>query len=166
MNKQKGQIFSTDFLIAMIIIILIIGVIISAIELRNFEHKEKISKNIMEQKTNLAFNTLITNKEINCNINELQLINTIDLNKLQNKKNLKEMIGLDEYEIQIKIGSQTIGQLTNNDINNKLVIKTKIMSCENSSNLSGIDLNNCRTEGKNCFSEYLSENEIEFVVAK
>lgn len=160
---QKGQIFSTDFLMSMIIIILIIGTIINTMEVNNFQNKEKTTKIIMEQKTNLAFNILLTSKEFNCDINGLHLTNTIDENKLNtNLSKIKEILGLEEYGLEIKIDNQSKHNSLSQE-KNTLNITSNIKTCTNSSNLN-FNLDNCRTTS--CFEGHLITKEIKFLVGQ
>jgi hypothetical protein len=164
-KKIKGQIFSLDFLIAMTLLILILGVILNTTETKNIEVKEKILKTQIEEKVNVAFQTLLNTPEFNCDINKLILTNTIDKNKLlQNNQELKNMLGLTRYNIEIKINDQNITSQINYQNNEILTIEQEIFFCEKSLNYTTMDLNNCRID--NCYTNYLEKGKITLMVGK
>ncbi len=164
-NKIKGQIFSLDFLIAMTLLILILGVILNTTETKNIEVKEKLLKTQIEEKVNVAFQTLLNTPEFNCDINKLILTNTIDKNKLlQNNQELKNILGLTRYNIEIKINDQNITSQINYQNNEILTIEQEIFFCEKSLDYATIDLNNCRID--NCYTNYLEKGKITLMVGK
>ncbi len=137
---RKGQIFSIDFLIAMIIVVLIIGTFVLIVEKKNFDARENFEATKLEQKLGAAVFALI-NTNYSCEAEGSKIMYSIDKEKvLAEKDTLKEKLGMMDYSLQIKLIGTGETEILNEDETgrNIYVIDFDIMVCENS---SGIDLN-------------------------
>lgn len=162
MNK-KGQIFSLDFLLSMIIVILIIGTIINTTEIKTYNTKKNIENQQIEENLDLAIKTILTTPKFNCDTNGQILKYTLDINKIKNlKTEIKNVLGLNKYYTQIIIGAEEI--IFEDTPNTTLIKEIIIQTCENSENFKLMDLNNCRLS--NCYSNFLQEQKLIIGVGK
>ena len=101
MNK-KGQIFSIDLLFASVIAILLIGVLINIMEIKNYEQKENILNSSFNSSSEAALNVLLNGK-YSCEFNEINLANSIDRGKLfsTNIQDLEKELGLVDKNFEI-----------------------------------------------------------------
>lgn len=161
--NPKGQIFSLDFLMSMILVILIIGMIIQTSELNNYNTKEYIEKKNMEDSLNSSLMILLANTQYNCELNGTTLKNTIDKRKLLQKTNIKEEIGLLNYDLELIVNNKNYTpQLI--DKKNIFAIETEIMTCEKSTDYINMDLTNCLNN--DCFKNFLTKEKIILKVGK
>jgi len=150
---HKGQIFSTDLLFAMVIIVLCLGTIVSAYEFNLYNQKQHTIQKDLKEKTETAI-IILTNSVANCQINDfngrtMSLAYSINTNKLTtlaaNPKTLKEALAIQDLNLQIKLS--TSGTILNEVINaqNIVGIDLSVMTCNSSATMS--DLNACMTLG-------------------
>lgn len=142
---NRGQIFSIDFLIAMILMIFFLGLILSLGELQGYERKEERIRYELASKTEAALISLINSPQFSCELdNNSFLAYSLDFNKIDNisTKNLKEAIGLDGYNLSLSINYNQFPKhdeiLTGKNI---YVTDVKILYCNKG--VSFYDLNNC-----------------------
>ena len=138
---NKGQIFSTDFLIAMVLIILGLGVITSVLEFNQYNIKQKAEYDLIKEKTQSAMIALTNNPSLECDINGILLPYSINTNKFSETPlpELKDKLGLRDYNIQVTFTEV----LSEDQINSKTIISLdlNILACDNTAGFS--DLNNC-----------------------
>ena len=99
---NKGQIFSIDFIIAMILMIFFLGSLLSLGELQNYERKERRIIYELESKTEAALITLTNSPSYSCKLDTNSfLAYSVDINKIKNIKHndLKNSIGLNDYNL-------------------------------------------------------------------
>jgi Na+-transporting NADH:ubiquinone oxidoreductase subunit NqrC len=151
---SKGQIFSTDFLFAMIIITLCLGVIASTYEFNLYNQKQHNSQKELKEKTETAI-IILTNSISNCEIKDLNghdisLAYSINLDKLEELASepelLKKSLAIQDTNIQIQL-SKT-GKILEEEINSKNIIALdlSVMTCRDSTTI--IDLNECMNFGE------------------
>ncbi len=139
---NKGQIFSLDFLLATIIMIIFIGTTINAFETRTYLIKEEINSDILIQNSNSAFIAL-TNGIYSCKTeNYISLPFTINETVLNSKNigELKASIGLQDKNISLEIN----GTKVFDEINQKetiIAIENEVLFCNNIIELK--DLEDC-----------------------
>lgn len=68
MRKIKGQLFSTDFLLALILVIFAIGFLVQAVELNAYNLKEKELDSELERIALTASNRLASSEKISCEL--------------------------------------------------------------------------------------------------
>lgn len=102
---NKGQIFSIDLLLASIIAILLIGVLINTVEIKNYEQKESILSEELRLSSEAALLNLLNGK-YSCKFAYTNLTNSIDFYKLNNAEiiDIEKTLGLldSNFEIWIK----------------------------------------------------------------
>ncbi len=116
---NKGQIFSIDLLFASIIAILLIGVLINVIEIKNYEQKDSILQTDFDLSSEAALNVLLNGK-YSCEFNNINISNSIDRGKLHNStiEELSKELGLIDKNFEI----WTIDTLSNSPIKSKGII--------------------------------------------
>ena len=144
---NKGQIFSTDFLFAMVLIILGLGVLTSLMEFNQYNIKQKAEYNLIKEKTEAAIIALTNNPDYECDINGIILPYSIDTNKIlgATPQEIKQKIGLNDYNIQLTFTETLQEEL----INSKTIISIdlNILACDSSTTFS--DLTECM-KNANC----------------
>lgn len=150
---HKGQIFSTDFLFAMILIILGFGVLTSLGEFNLYNTKQKAEFSLLKEKTQTGIITLANSPNLTCDANTISLAYSIDINKLSeltktNSKNLKNIIALPDNNITLSITSALSGTpqyYVNEETNyeNIVLIDVNVLLCNK--DLNYYDLNVCMT---------------------
>ena len=69
---NKGQIFSIDFIIAMILVIVFIGVLITSVETKHYSEKENINFELDLARSTTSLRVL-TNGQYSCKTNDTNL---------------------------------------------------------------------------------------------
>jgi len=152
----KGQIFSTDLLFAMILMILCLGTIISAYEFNLYNQKQDTLQKELKERTETAIIAL-TNSVANCQIEDpsgkfISLAYSININKITtlalNPKILKETLAIQDTNLQIKLS--TSGNILAEGINtqNIVAIDINVITCNSSATMK--DLNDCMTSPSPC----------------
>jgi len=101
----KGQIFSTDLLFAMVLIILALGALAGIAEFNNYNTKQKTIFSSLKEKSETAAITLTNAPWSSCKINEIPLaysINQISLDSLiSTPLEIKKRLALQDNNVQI-----------------------------------------------------------------
>ena len=146
---NKGQVFSMDFLLAMVLVIIFFGIIINAFETRTYTTKEKIIYDMLTQKSNSAFIAMTTNQYA-CQTDTGNILPfSLDERKLTSAEELKEKIGLQDRNIFLKIGDNNkFDERTQIETNKKNVaIDRNILVCNGTIQFN--ELENC-VNGSSC----------------
>ncbi|MDD3083963.1 MAG: hypothetical protein PHP82_02995 [Candidatus ainarchaeum sp.] len=130
---NKGQIFSLDFLLAMIIVIIFFGTIINSFETKTYLLKENINYDSLIQKSNSAFIALTNGKYVcKTNVNN-NLPFTINKNLLPEQIfELKEYLGLQDKNILLILDEEILFEDKLLEKNEKIIVIEKdIVICDN-----------------------------------
>jgi hypothetical protein len=138
---HKGQIFSMDFLFALILLVVFLGTIVTHSQIRTHAEKEVILNEQLLKETDSAITVLLngaTPCKITKNSNTIYTlnnsINTNDLNKAllnQNKiEEFKEKLGLVNKNIVITIDLDNYIMEITSTPSDMLVFKRKIITCD------------------------------------
>ncbi len=103
--NRKGQIFSIDFIIAMSIVIIFFGIILSMSEMKTYENNAFFGQESLMEKAE-AGSIALTNSQYSCSVNnDFNLAYSIDKTKISGveKEKLKEFLGLEGINAQLKI---------------------------------------------------------------
>jgi hypothetical protein len=103
MNK-KGQIFSIDFIISMIVVIFMIGLVFYIANLNSFSQNEKINKDLFYSRTESALMLLVNSPKYGCYIEDKLLpfsINSSKLNTFTQATDISKHLGLSDYDFKI-----------------------------------------------------------------
>jgi len=143
---HKGQIFSTDFLFAMVLIILGIGLLLGSFELNSYNTKEIALRAEMKEKAETAAIVLTNNIDYDCNIGTTEIAYSINTDKLNiektNTKKLKEKLGLQDYNINIYIDPPLTAYVSEVLPNVNIIgIDLNVLVCTNA--MTQTDLNRC-----------------------
>ncbi len=150
----KGQIFSLDFLIAVSILILGIGLLMNSVYLSTYEAKEKLEKRNLSEKAEAGLTALFSNANAGCDVNGHYAAHSINLSKLDNLTStdakdiaLKKALGLGDMNVSLEVGGN---QKINDGMNlrNIYAVEIDVMACENSS-VTFTALRNCMN-GASC----------------
>jgi hypothetical protein len=164
-RKVKGQIFSLDFIIAIVIVIVFFGTILNAYETRNIMFKQEIENQFIIEKSNNAFLLLTSNFPCETK-NGVVLPHTINVEKMndflgdESVYELKRKINLENNNVILRINGNKIvdeGQLNKKTI---VVIEKDILTCSNTIDFE--EFEKCLTGG-NC--DYI-EQKISLMVSK
>ena len=143
MNK-RGQIFSVDFIIAVSIGILFLGLLIGVSETRIYSMKENNNTDILINETNAKLSALVNGKYACITDNQIVLPYSLDESKIGTEPSIKNYLGIDN-NVVLTIGSTTI---INNQLNSDIVsLELEALVCNGIIPFS--DLNNC-LEGNAC----------------
>ncbi|MDD3159408.1 MAG: hypothetical protein PHQ98_00395 [Candidatus ainarchaeum sp.] len=103
MNK-KGQIFSIDFIISMIVVIFMIGLVFYIANLNSFSQNEKINKDLFYSRTESSLILLVNSPKYGCYIGDKLLPFSINSSKLTTSiqsTDLSKHLGLSDYDFKI-----------------------------------------------------------------
>jgi len=170
---NKGQIFSIDFIIAMILVVLSIGIIFSAGQTKMFEIKEENTKQIMMEKTESALIKLLGDPTIECTIDtNLTLPFSIDKTKLGAKTStpakqtlFKEEMALQGYNVVLERMGESSAEI--NDTlsgENTFAVEADVMVCEGAPAYA--DLNACLVGNTSLCGEKLTKQKLILKVNK
>lgn len=171
---NKGQIFSIDFLFAMILVIVSMALLMNAIQFKTYEAKDLVEKQILAEKTNAAVIAL-TEGEFSCNFDQnIPLAYSVDINKLLDANKLgadiiKQKLGLADYNIHLTVTRYPAGGTTivNDTLGeNTFFAEMDILACEKSVDIRFADLNKCLVEGISCKSANASKQKLTLGVSK
>ena len=137
-GRQRGQVFSIDLIIAMSLVILGIGLLFNAANLRAFEAKESFLTKEMQDRAQAAVIALVNGKATSCSFDSTPLAYSIDLQKTSTLYNsasgaLKKYMGLQGYNVQLSVtGSSPIMNETLDD-KDVVALDINVMVCTSSS---------------------------------
>jgi hypothetical protein len=138
--------FSTDFLFAMIIIVLGLGMIMATAELNMYNSKQKQAYSILKEKAEAGAIALVNSNATSCKIKDTSFPYSIDTTKLAalaaNPTNLKNALALGDYNLQIVRHSTTNFYSINEELNGDVAaIDLNVLVCNSSSTM--LDANTC-----------------------
>jgi len=142
---NRGQIFSIDFLIAMILMIFFLGLILSLGELQGYERKEERIRYELESKTESALISLVNSPDYACKLDtNSYLAYSFDYSKINliSQDDLKKSLGLIDYNLSLILNGHI--DVNHNDAHNGTnvyAIDLNVLYCDSEVNFS--DLNSC-----------------------
>jgi len=164
---NKGQIYSLDFIIATVLVVICIGAMLNLYETKNQEIALKENQKTLETKLITAKEIILGSSNFNCDLNGIILSQTIDKNKIINASELKAKLGLQDVNTQISITSNRETTYILNDVvsgGDIYSIDSNIMICESSTKLNFSIINDC-FDGK-CYNKNFTEGKIQIRVSK
>ncbi len=166
---NKGQIFATDLLIAMTLILLGIGFLGSMMEFNQYNSKQQYNTNEFTQKTEAGVLALVNSPWSSCYVDGTNLPYSINPSKLKTigAEGIKQRIGLSDYNVNIMIGSGALTESIISEITDGKqvgVIDLNIIVCHTSAGFA--DLNKCMRNGTACENNKTDYNIIRIKVSK
>jgi len=149
-GAERGQVFSLDLLIAMVLVVLGIGLLLNAAELRAYEAKESSLRAEMQEKAEAALIAFTNSKVIACAADSTPLAFTADYAKLNamnsaaGREALKKFLGLQGYNVQLSVGATTALNDSPNE-GNIVALEAPVMTCTSSATLTMKDVGDCAT---------------------
>lgn len=101
---EKGAIFSLDFLLSVVLVMLAVGLVMKTLELTTYSQKEEILNQELKKVAENTGNVFVSDPSINCNVTELsiKLMNCIDTTVLPSITNWRKEVGLpDDFDAAI-----------------------------------------------------------------
>jgi len=141
---NKGQVFTTDFLLAMTVLILGFGLVGAISEFNMYQNKERTNFAELQEKAQLTAITLANSTWADCNFGTTEVAYSINTDKLAalpapQSTELKKRLGISDYNAMIIIGGT---QVVSDDISgsgNIASIDLNVMVCNNTATFA--DLN-------------------------
>jgi hypothetical protein len=166
---NKGQVFSTDMLIGMVLILLGIGFLGSLMEFNLYNTKQQYNINEFNQKTETAVLTLVNSPWSACYVDGVFLPYSISPAKLKTigSAGIKQRLGLSDYNVNITIGSGFGTEVIIGDAPNGAqvgAIDLNIIVCHKSAGFG--DLNKCMRNGTSCENDKTDYNILFVKVSK
>lgn len=144
---NKGQIFSIDFIIAMILMLVFLGGLMSIGEVQSYEKKEAQIRNNLKTKTEAALIVLTNSQEYGCTLDTGEtLAYSLDSTKITSVPHikLKEDLGLVDYNLSLLIdGVVDPNHSENSSSPNIYAAEINILYCGKGITYS--DINSCYT---------------------
>ena len=152
---NRGQLFASDFLIAMTIVILGFGIIASISEFNLYQNKEQTNYKELQEKAEAAAITLTNSTWSTCAFGTSEAaysINTDKVGLIATADALKKRLGIADYNVQITLTEHIIktdispANFPKTAINSKniVAIDLNVMWCKNGAKFS--DINACMTQ--------------------
>ncbi len=167
---HKGQIFSTDFLFGMILVILGVGLLLASFEINSYNTKENALRSIMKEKVETAALVLVNNIDFDCNYGGTEIAYSINTDKLNlettNLIKLKEKLGLSDYNVNISLSTPFVAYVTEILPNDNIIgIDLNVLTCTNA--IKYADINKCiSTSISSCQSTAIQLKKLSIKVAK
>jgi len=165
---NKGQIFSTDFLFAMIMIILGFGILAGIAETNQYNLKEKTLMENIKNKAQTAALTIANSSFADCNLNDTNLAYSINTKKISalTEKEIKQKLGLQDYNAQITLKGTPDRNILANvmNTNNIYITTVKVLVC-NETTLP-TDILECAKNPGACNSAKAEKRTLEVKVGK
>jgi cell division protein FtsI/penicillin-binding protein 2 len=142
--KNKAQIFSTDFLLAMIIILLGFGLIANLSELNQYNTKNQANMQTLKEKAETAAIIFTNSNEYDCNYGTTKLAYSINMTKLTAisavPEELNKKLALQEYKLLIEIDTIPVVGSVDNFLGPKNieVIDMNVLICDELTKFSDI----------------------------
>ena len=157
--QTKGQLFATDFLIAMVIIIIGFGTLAAALEFNMYQNKGTTNYNILTEKSEAAAITLANATWADCNFDTARVAYSINTDKIDpligalTEAEVKKRLGLFDTNTYILITypDSTIKNIVTDSLFGEKNISTmdlNILTCNNSATFA--DMNGCMTGAAAC----------------
>ena len=177
MKKSKGQIFATDFLIAMVIIILGFGLIAAASEYTLYQNKEQTNYKILQEKAETTAITLANSDWADCGYGvasaKTEAAYSINLSNVNNltppdKKNL----AISGYPAKITLTKAVSGVVTTMlddglaNSKNIAITEINVMWCTNA--VTYAELKACMQNpiGNNCSTANIGKGTLKVMVGE
>lgn len=150
--QAKGQLFATDFLIAMSIIILGFGMLGALSEFDMYQNKEASNYNELQEKAETAAITLANAGWANCAVGDVNLAYSINIKSDQtlSSDDIKNLLGLKGYAANITVGGNSYGNVTDPTagLQNVAVVDLNVLTCQ-TNNIPFADFKDCLNSGVN-----------------
>ena len=147
---QRGQIFSIDLILAMILVILAIGLLFNAANLRAFEAKEDAMSGEVREKAEAAAIALTNGGATSCSVGSSALAYSIDMAKINayaaNPEALKKILGLQGYSVQLSVSTKAGSSVIIDDkseTKNAVAFEAQVLACTQSSKVLFEEISNC-----------------------
>ncbi len=141
MVGNKGQVFSVDFVVAVIIVIIFFGLVVNSFEIRSYNTREEISRTALSQKADAGF-VALTNGAYSCEVevnstHSIPLAYSLDLNKIDGPapSGIKNYLGLSDKKMSLKINESILATLDSCGIWNNTDSGRTHIFFENSENI-------------------------------
>lgn len=148
--NDKAQIFTVDVIISIILVILAMGVVSAVAEFNFYNSKQQLLYDSLKQKAETAAIVLANSDWSTCSIGNTNLaysVNFYKINSVGHEMDIKKKLGLQDYNVQIKIGgweilsdSMTSQNVVSVDLNvfycNQLPPADSILNCLNNARCS------------------------------
>ncbi len=110
---ERGQIFSLDFLISMVVVMAAVGLLIQATEFNTYTMKEERIYNEMRNVARISANLIVSSNETTCSdgtVGQLvgQLMNCVDDTGLGKFNPITNFLVKSEYEYDIEITNSLV----------------------------------------------------------
>jgi hypothetical protein len=140
---NKGQVFSIDFILAISIAVLFLGVIVTLSETKMYSQKEDILSEKLIKQTDAGLVALLNGK-YSCKLETgINLANSLDLNLFNqtNTNEIKKYLGLNNKKVTLIINNEntSLDEITTSD--EIIILDQNILLCDG--NISVEKLNNC-----------------------
>ncbi|MEK6972788.1 MAG: hypothetical protein AABW72_01990 [archaeon] len=152
---EKGQIFSIDALVALIIATLVLGLTIQIIETQSYNLKQEQVFNELKTVGHNAANLLVSLPDISCDLisedgTGLTLLNNcIDADKLKNIE--KGKLGIPpNYKCRIKLQGAQMNACKDNDTHAQNIYSEKRIILLHKGALEKKDISDCSNDPNNC----------------
>jgi hypothetical protein len=144
--NNKGQIFSIDLILAMVVVIIFIGAIISISEIRTNQVKNEQDNSIFNNKTQTAFSILLNGKYSCKTSNGTLLTGSLDRSSFSSytKEQVKNYLGLSEENVLILFDGVN-SQVNDSIMGDNFSFEENVLLCDGEINYS--DLNDCMGGG-------------------
>lgn len=171
--QTKGQLFATDFLIAMTIIILGLGMLGAASEFNMYQNKELTNYGELQEKAEAAAITLSNSTWSDCNLGATEMAYSINRDKISalsgGASEVKKRLGVSDYNIQILFDNLPLSGFPNDtgtpNSKNIAGIDLNVVLCRNT--VAFFDLNKCmNTNLASCFSIKINRVKLTIKVGK
>jgi hypothetical protein len=141
---HKGQIFSIDFILAMLLAVLFLGMIVNLNESKLYSQKEDILTIKLTNQTDAGLVALLNGK-YSCKLQNTQinLANSLNLKTLNNttKTRIKKDLGLNDRNVSLTVNNISTSLDDTNFSNAIIILDQNILICTDFISIE--QLNNC-----------------------
>lgn len=158
---NKGQIFSTDLLFGLILVVFGIGVLIGSAEINTYNQQQQINHSSLVKKTITGAEIITNSIEWDCDFNQTHVAYSINTTKFNPKnfslEEIKTKTNLVDYNIRIMIDEEVIYEDIESATYNMLGQELKIITCTNETKFN--ELKECIINGEEiCLNETTTIN--------
>ncbi|MFA5931215.1 MAG: hypothetical protein WC821_02805 [archaeon] len=144
---HKGQIFSTDFLFAMALIIMGFGVLASVGEFNLYNTKQKTEFSLLKERAETGIITFANSPKTSCDFNGTSLAYSINTAKIAGitSADRKKLIALQDGNVTLSLTTTSTTQYLTDSVNyeNLISFDVNVLVCDK--NINYYDLNLCMT---------------------
>jgi hypothetical protein len=139
--KTKGQIFSIDFILAAVLLVLFLGIMLNASGFKQYGEKERVIQDKFDSSVETAATTLLNGK-YSCAFNGTNLSSSTDLTKISaaTPDEIKQHLGLNNKNVFLLVGAT---EIINDPIDSKNVIALSFETLTCSNEISLQEIINC-----------------------